>query len=142
MSVVTLYGDNSEGSIPIASKRPRGAEAPAIVALIISALEDGKADNIVEIDLAGKTSIADRMIIASGGSQRQVLALTDRVIKALKENGHKAIGVEGRTQGDWVLVDLGDVILHIFRPETREHYGLEKMWSVALPPAEPLEAHA
>ncbi len=137
-----MHGDNSEGSIPIVKNRPRGAEAPTIAALIISALEDGKADDIVEIDLAGKTSIADRMIIASGGSQRQVLALTDRVLKALKETGHKAIGVEGRSQGDWVLVDLGDVILHIFRPETREHYGLEKMWSVALPPAEPMEARA
>ncbi len=140
--MVNECSDNSEGSIPIASKRPRGAEAPTIAALIISALEDGKADDIVEIDLAGKTSIADRMIIASGGSQRQVLALTERVIKALKETGRKAIGVEGRSQGDWVLVDLGDVILHIFRPETREHYNLEKMWSVALPPTERMEAHA
>lgn len=108
----------------------------------MSALNDGKAEDIVDINLAGKTTIADRMIIASGASQRQVLALTDRVLRSLKGSGFKVIGVEGQAQGDWVLVDLGDIIVHIFRPEIREHYNLEKMWSVALPPAAPMEAHA
>ena len=80
------------------------------------------------------------MIIASGASQRQVLALADRLMRALKDDGRKAIGIEGRVQGDWVLVDLGDIIVHIFRPQVRERYNLEKMWSVSLPA--PLEAHA
>ena len=93
------------------------------------------------IDLAGKTSIADRMIIASGGSQRQVAALADRLVRDLKEAGHKTLGVEGLAQGDWVLVDLGDVIVHLFRREIRELYNLEKMWSVALPP-QAMEARA
>ncbi len=80
------------------------------------------------------------MIIASGTSQRQVLSLADRLLRQLKNEGRKAIGVEGRAQGDWVLVDLGDIVVHIFRPEVRERYNLEKMWSVALPM--PMEAHA
>jgi len=80
------------------------------------------------------------MIIASGTSQRQVQALVDRVLKALRDSGRKVIGIEGQSQGDWVLVDLGDIILHVFRPQVRERYNLEKMWSVALPT--PMEAHA
>jgi len=80
------------------------------------------------------------MIIASGGSQRQVAALADRLIDRLKQAGRKAQGVEGLAQGDWVLVDLGDIIVHIFRREIRDIYNLEKMWSVALP--EPMEARA
>ena len=105
-----------------------------------SLLEDGKAEDIVEIDLAGKTSFADRMIIATGASQRQVSALADRLVRGLREAGHPTYGVEGLAQGEWVLVDLGDIIVHIFRPEMRELYNLEKMWAVALP--EPMEARA
>lgn len=80
------------------------------------------------------------MIIASGTSQRHVAALADRVVKAMKDSGHAVNGVEGLAQGEWVLVDLGDVIVHLFRPEVRELYNLEKMWSLALP--EPMEARA
>lgn len=131
---------NEKGSFPIASQRPRGADIATTIALIQRTLEDGKAEDIVDIDLAGKTTIADRMIIASGTSQRQVQALVDRVLKALRDAGRRVIGVEGQAQGDWVLVDLGDVIVHVFRPQVRERYNLEKMWSVALPA--PMEAHA
>ena len=80
------------------------------------------------------------MIIASGGSQRQVSALADRLLGALKTRGHKVTGVEGLAQSDWVLLDLGDIIVHLFRPEMRQLYNLEKMWSVALP--DPAEARA
>lgn len=80
------------------------------------------------------------MIIASGTSQRHVAALADRVVRALKDAGRPVNGIEGLAQGDWVLVDLGDVIVHLFRPEVRELYNLEKMWSLALP--EPVEARA
>ena len=106
----------------------------------MSTLEDGKAEDIVEIDLAGKTSFADRMIIASAGSQRQVAALADRLARVLREAGHPTYGIEGLAQGELVLVDLGDIIVHIFRHEMRELYNLEKMWSLALP--EPMEARA
>jgi ribosome-associated protein len=129
-----------QGSFPIASRSPRGTDTAQTIALIKRVLEDGKAEDIVDIDLAGKTTIADRMIIASGASQRQVQALVDRLVSALKDAGRKVVGVEGQAQGDWVLVDLGDVIVHVFRPQVRERYNLEKMWSVALPA--PMEAHA
>jgi ribosome-associated protein len=105
-------------------------------------LEDGKADNVVDIDLVGKTSFADRMVICSGQSHRQVLALADRMIDVLKEAGQKAMGVEGRDSAEWVLVDLGDVIVHIFHAETRDLYNLEKMWSMPMPQSQPMEARA
>jgi ribosome silencing factor RsfS/YbeB/iojap/nicotinate (nicotinamide) nucleotide adenylyltransferase len=107
---------------------------PAIHDLVIAALEDGKAEDIVTIDLAGKTTIADEMIIASGRTVRQVVALTERIEAALAR--HARISLEGKTQGDWVLIDAGDVIVHLFRPEIRSYYNLEKMWGEALPEGE------
>lgn len=103
-------------------------------------MEDGKADNVVDIDLVGKTTFADRMIICSGQSHRQVVALADRLVDALKEAWHNVLGIEGRDPGDWVLVDLGDIVVHIFRAETRDLYNLEKMWSMPMPA--PMEARA
>lgn len=96
---------------------------------VIASLDDNKAEDITSIDLAGKTGIADYMVIASGGSQRQVSALTDYVVKGLKERGLKGIVVQGLEQADWVLIDAGDVIVHIFRPEVRSFYNLDKMWT-------------
>ena len=96
-------------------------------------LEDGKAERIVTLDLAGKTTIADAMIIASATSQRQINALTEKLLEGLKEDRQHVLGVEGRPACDWVLIDLGYVIVHLFRPETRSFYNLEKMWSMALP---------
>lgn len=127
-----------EGSIP--RRKAERDTSRKLATLVVSALEDGKAEDIVEINLAGKTSFADRMIIASAGSQRQVAALADRLVRALREAGHPTHGIEGLAQGEWVLVDLGDIIVHIFRQEMRELYNLEKMWAVALP--EPMEARA
>lgn len=107
--------------------RPRRGLAPAeLLHRIIDSLEDGKAEDIVTLDLAGKTTIADYMVVASGRSARQVAALTDHLEQALADGPRLA--VEGKTQGDWVLVDAGDVIVHIFRPDIRVHYNLEKMW--------------
>ncbi len=100
--------------------------------LITRTLEDGSAEDIVSIDLAGKSSIADAMIIASGRSSRHVGALAERLMIALKQSGAPRLAVEGERQADWVLVDAGDVIVHLFRAETRLFYNLEKMWS-ALP---------
>ena len=96
---------------------------------VIASLDDNKAEDITSIDLAGKTGIADFMVIASGGSQRQVAALTDYVVKGLKEAGHKDMVVQGLEQADWVLIDACDVIVHIFRPEVRSFYNLDKMWA-------------
>jgi nicotinate-nucleotide adenylyltransferase len=103
--------------------------APELLRRIIDSLEDGKAEGIVTIDLAGKTTIADYMVVASGRSARQVAALADH----LEETLPGRILTEGKTQGDWVLIDAGDVIVHIFRPEIRAHYNLEKMWGSARP---------
>lgn len=86
--------------------------------------------------MVGKTDIADRMIVATGTSARHVGALADYVVTALKKSGYSTVPTEGRESGDWVLVDAGDVIVHIFKPETREHYNIEKMWSANIPAAE------
>jgi len=88
-----------------------------------------KAEEIITIDLAGKTTIADHMVIASGRSTRQVLALTEHLDEVLSRRTR--ISIEGKTQGDWVLIDAGDVIVHLFRPEIRSYYNLEKMWGAA-----------
>ena len=95
---------------------------------IRTGLDDGKAEDLVTIDLTGKTSLADAMIVATGRSTTQVAALADRVVRAMREAGFAAPRVEGLPHADWVLIDAGDVIAHIFRPEVRAFYNLEKMW--------------
>ncbi|WP_415188306.1 ribosome silencing factor [Rhodomicrobium sp.] len=95
----------------------------------MDALEDAKAVDIVTIDVEGKTSIADYMIVASGRSQRHVGAIADQLIEKLKEAGVRDTRVEGMPLCDWVLIDAGDVIVHVFRPEAREFYNIEKMWT-------------
>jgi ribosome-associated protein len=109
-------------------------QQPELLALILQTLDDGKAEEIVTIDLAGKTTIADQMVIASGRSNRQVQALTEHLEAALSRRNR--ISIEGKTQGDWVLIDAGDVIVHLFRPEIRTYYNLEKMWGETLPDSE------
>ncbi len=103
--------------------------------MIVSALGDRKAEQVLSIDLTGKSDFADRMVIASGTSGRHLSSLADAVVDALKSIGYEHIPVEGKDSAEWVLVDAGDIVIHLFKPETREHYNLEKMWSVA-PPAE------
>lgn len=92
-------------------------------------LEENSAQDILKIDLDGKSSVADYMIVSSGRSNRHVGALADYVQKALKEVGLSKMGVEGQDSSDWVLIDAGDVICHIFRPEVREFYNIEKIWT-------------
>jgi len=123
--------DVTTKSIAITTPVPRRLRAPELLRRIIDSLEDGKAEDIVTIDLAGKTLIADYMVIASGRSARQVAALTDHLIEALPKK--RRVSVEGKAQGDWMLIDAGDVIVHLFRPEIRAYYNLEKMWGAALP---------
>ena len=118
------------------------ADVAKLRALVESSLDDDKAEDITTIDLAGKTSLADYMVIASGRSQRHIVTLADHVTEHLKEIGRQPLSVEGKETGDWVLVDAGDVIVHIFRPEVRELYGLEKMWMVPLTDTETLTGAA
>lgn len=96
--------------------------------MALASLEDSKAENIVSIDIQGKSSLADHMVIASGRSHRHVAAVADHLVKALKDEGFGNARIEGLPAADWVLIDSGDVIVHIFRPEVREFYNLEKMW--------------
>ena len=108
-------------------KEEKKQEENKILDIITSSLEDGKAEDIVVIDLRGKTSIANEMVIASGTSDRHVISLAQRVQENLKDAGFKSVS-EGENKGDWVLIDAYDVIVHLFRPEVREFYNLEKMW--------------
>ena len=100
---------------------------------ILQCLDDAKAEDVVSIDLRGKTSIGDLMIIASGRSHRHVGAIADQLLKKLKDCGFGRARIEGLPHCDWVLIDSGDVIVHIFRPDVREFYNLEKMWSADNP---------
>lgn len=99
-----------------------------VLALVTQSLEDDKAENLVVIELEGKSSMADQLVIASGRSSRQVGAMAQHLHDKLKDAGFGNAPMEGMTRGDWVLVDGGDVIIHLFRPEVREFYNLEKMW--------------
>jgi len=100
----------------------------ALLALTLSSLDDDKADDVVSIDLRGRSEIADYMVIASGRSSRQVSAISDNLAERIKQRLGRGVRIEGKDQGDWVLIDAGDVIVHVFRPEVRAFYQLEKMW--------------
>ena len=97
--------------------------------VVLARLDDMKTEDTVSIDLTGKSSIGDFMVVTSGRSQRHVASIADHVIKDLEQSGAARVRVEGMSQGDWVLIDAGDVIVHVFRPEVRAFYNLEKMWS-------------
>ncbi len=110
------------------TKRP-ALDDGALHQLVLTSLDDDLAQDIVSINLDGKSALADFMVVATGRSQRHVGALADHLMRKLKEAGRKDLRTEGQTTGDWVLVDAGDVVVHIFRSEVREFYGLEKMWA-------------
>jgi ribosome-associated protein len=107
-----------------------------LLELVLSALDDGKGHDIRVIDVRDKTSITDYMVVASGTSDRQVKSLADRVVEKAKENKIQPLGVEGHGAGEWVLVDLGDVIVHVMKPQVREFYQLEKLWQGDYAPAQ------
>lgn len=110
----------SEGSLETSSKD--------LLERILSSLEDDKAEDVVVIDLSGKSEMADHMVICSGRSSRQVAAISEKLIDRLKQEFGVLSKVEGKEAGDWVLIDTGDVVVHVFRPEVRDFYQLEKMW--------------
>lgn len=103
-----------------------------LLAVVVQCLADDKAEDIVEVDLRGRSQIADYMVICSGRSSRQVAAMAEKLLDRVKQDFKRYARVEGKAQGDWVLIDIGDVVIHIFRPEVREFYQLEKMWLPAV----------
>jgi ribosome-associated protein len=114
-------------------EEPGMARSDDLKALALSCLDEMKAEETIAIDLAGKTSLADTMIIASGRSQRHVGSIADKFIQEMKNRGYGNARVEGMPACDWVLIDAGDVLVHIFRPEVRGFYNLEKMWGADRP---------
>ena len=114
------------------STKSNSTDPAAVLTLVREILDDHKAEETVVIDLQGKSTIGDYMVIASGNSSRQVVALAEHIVQSLKKCGLPTVKPEGIRQGDWVLVDAGNVIVHLFRPEVRDFYNLEKMWEVDL----------
>jgi ribosome-associated protein len=106
---------------------------PPLVDAALRCLEDAKAEDVITIDLTGKSTLADTMIVASGRSNRHVNAIADQLMEQMKKHGQHNLRVEGIPQCDWVVVDAGDILLHIFRPEVRSFYNLEKLWSSHIP---------
>ncbi len=100
-----------------------------VLQTVLATLDDAKAEDTVSIDLHGKSAIGDYMVVTSGRSHRHVGAIADRLLKALKDKGLNKANIEGLPHCDWVLIDAGDIIIHVFRPEVRSFYNLEKMWS-------------
>ena len=114
----------------ITSRNAKAVTTATLRKSVIAALEDLKAKDIREIDVRGKTSIADLLVIASGTSARHVKSIADEVVKFAKKAGVMPLGVEGEQEAEWVLVDLGDVIVHVMLPRIREFYGLERLWTI------------
>lgn len=113
------------------STRPAAHPDPESVRdRVVAALEDLKAVDIKAIDVRGRTSVTDHIVVASGTSNRHVKSIADEVVRQLKAAGAALLGVEGEREGEWVLVDLGDVVVHVMLPRVREFYGLERLWSV------------
>ena len=111
------------------SKMQSHLDPNQILDMVTSSLDSDKAEDVLAIPLSGKSSVADYMVIASGSSSRQVAAMAEHLEVRLKQAGVEILGLEGMRQADWVLIDANDVIVHLFRPEVREFYGLERMWA-------------
>ena len=123
-----------------ARKRPspapsaRLAESAALLDEVVRWLDDAKAEDVITIPLEGKSSLGDFMVVASGRNERHVGAIAEQLREKIKARGEAQVRVEGENTCDWVLIDTGDIIVHVFRPEVREFYNLEKMWLAELPP--------
>lgn len=113
-------------------------QAPAILTLVLQSLDDDKALEPVVIDLAGKTTMADHMVVATGTSQRHLASMAEKLIQRLKAAGRDDVRAEGLGDSSWVLIDAGEVIIHLFRAETRSFYDLERLWQMAPPPEQSL----
>ena len=123
-----------------AKSRNNRYSADALTRIAVAALEDTKAINVKVLDVRTLTDVTDTMIVATGNSDRHVKSIADRVVERCREAGHRAFGVEGHREGEWVLVDLQDLIVHVMLPRIREFYGLEKLWDVRPAQREPSPA--
>jgi ribosome-associated protein len=126
LSITALSRAPRRQPAPVSKVRP---DAEETLRLVLAGLDDMKAEDTIAIDLRGKSSIADTMVVASGRSHRHVGAVADRLLEQLGKAGVRGVRVEGMPHCDWVLIDAGDVIVHVFRPEVRAFYNLEKMWA-------------
>ncbi len=124
------YIDPAATAAPAPNAAPNALTGAALLDLVLQSLDDDKAEDIVQIDLRGRSSMADHMVIATGRSTRQVASIAQHLLDRLKERFRLSARVEGMETGDWVLIDTGDVVVHVFRPEVREFYQLEKMWQM------------
>lgn len=130
-NVLSFHADavtTADGRSELMAAGANEATSEALLAAILSSLNDDKAEEIVDIDLRGKTAMGDYMVVCSGRSSRQVTAISEKLVERLKTEFGRTARLEGKDTGDWVLIDTGDVIVHVFRPEVREFYQLEKMW--------------
>jgi ribosome-associated protein len=125
---------------PVRKSRPEADPVEALHSLILKSLDDDLAVETVTIPLAGKSSLADHMVIASGRSTRQVASMAEKLSQKIKAASGRSPRIEGLPAADWVLIDAGDVIVHLFRPEVRSFYNLERMWAFGDAPPDPANA--
>jgi ribosome-associated protein len=132
---VLAHSDPATG-LPVGPRDPRPADrasapeytAEAVLAAVLASVDDDKAEDVVQIDLRGRSDVADYMVICSGRSTRQVASISENLADRMKTTFRMSVKMEGKETADWVLIDTGDVIVHVFRPEVREFYQLEKIW--------------
>jgi ribosome-associated protein len=136
----TALSTPSPVETPVETETAAPPPADALAQLILGRLDDDQAQDVITIDLQGLSPLADAIVIASGRSGRHVSAIADHLLRALKDGGYGKAQVEGLPQADWVLIDAGDIIVHLFRPEVRAFYNIEKIWSVE-PPASAAYGH-
>jgi ribosome silencing factor RsfS/YbeB/iojap len=122
------------GPRPVTARRPHREPSTLerLQSIIVGSLEDDKAENVVTLDLEGKASFCDRMVIATGLADRQIAAMAEHLSEKLHQAGLKRVQVEGASGADWLLIDAGDIVVHLFKPEARAMYGLERMWGAEL----------
>lgn len=128
-TLTTVHAKGKTSSVIPKSSDYGDEVAHRALELVLASLEDSKAEDIVSIDIAGKSALGDYMVVVSGRSSRHVSAITEHLVSDLKDEGYGGSRVEGLETGDWVLIDTGDIIIHVFRPEIREFYNIEKMWA-------------
>lgn len=130
LSLNTTAADTAPSVVDRAAALPGFPEVTSdqLLAFVLNSLDESKAEDIVQIDLRGRTSIGDYMVVCSGRSTRQVSAIAEKLADSLKQELGRLSKMEGKGTGDWVLIDTGDIIIHVFRPEVREFYQIEKMW--------------
>lgn len=136
---MTLSQHVSPAATPAATAAGNQLSSEQVLSRILSSLDDDKAEDVVTIDLRGRSAMADHMVIASGRSARQVGAIAEKLAERYKQATGRTARIEGKDTGDWVLIDTDDVIVHVFRPEVRDFYQLEKMWMPADALARPRE---